>query len=207
MAADINKLIKCFQLAKKVVHYYWMHAPHEDHRVRVENVQRVVELMTGKTIAKKLVPTGGQIIRGMMLRYDASVLILVRTDQPVEWQKYTTIKELCHVVYDAQADFEPNPLKTLDQLVLKRGLDLDETLSPAIASERLAEIMALEILYPLEYREADSKALKNGKDIAELVELRHVPAVHIETATSETYIRGCKDIWEALPPVMPTELE
>lgn len=209
MAADVSKIIKCFMLAKKVTHYYWLHTPDGSPRPKIENIERVVEAMTGIRIDKKEISTGGSIIRGLTERYDDRALILIREDQPLEWKKYATVKEYCHLVFDDDNDFEPNPLETLEQLVMKRGLDLDEALSPAIISERIAEIMALEIIYPLEVREEDAKALRAGgtRKMDELVELRHVPAVHIESAVRDSYIKGCRGIWKILPEITEHDLD
>lgn len=203
MAADISKILKCFTLAKKVNHYYWLHTPDSSPRPKIENIERVVEVMTGLRIDKKEVKTGGSIIRGLTERYEDSALILIRADQPLEWKKYTTVKEYCHLVYDDEAEFEPNPLETLEQLVMRRGLDLDETLSPAIISERIAEIMALEIIYPVELRQQDAATLKDGgaRAMDDLVKLRHVPAVHIESAVRPTYLESCLGIWKILPDI------
>jgi Zn-dependent peptidase ImmA (M78 family) len=209
MAADVNKIVKCFMLAKKVNHYYWLHTPDGSPQPRIENIERVVEAMTGLKIEKKEVTTDGSIIRGFTERYEDKALILIREDQPIEWKKYTAVKEYCHLVYDSEEEFEPDPVVTLDQLVMRRGLDLDEALSPAIISERVAEIMALEIIYPLELRGGDAEKLKTGdsKTLGKLVALRHVPAVHIETATRQTYIEGCRNLWGVLPDVTDHDLD
>jgi hypothetical protein len=209
MAADVTKIVKCFMLAKKVNHYYWLHTPDGSPRPKIENIERVVEAMTGLKIEKKEVETHGSIIRGLTERYDDRALILIRSDQPLEWKKYTAVKEYCHLVYDSQDEFEPNPLETLDQLVMRRGLDLDEAVSPAIISERIAELMALEIIYPLEVRAEDAAALKSGgsKVMDDLVKLRHVPAVHIESAVREAYIESCQALWKMLPPIEEHDLD
>lgn len=201
MAADINRIIKAFVLAKSVNHYYWLHAPAEDQNVRIENLARVVAMMSGLRIEKRLVPTGGGIIRGLTERYPDRAVILVRKEQPLVWQRYTTIKELCHIVYDGDGDFEPDPTKTLEQLVMRRSLDLDEEGSPALMSERLAEIMALELAYPLEFRRVDVAAIRNGSTVDDLVALRDVPAVHIERALGEQYIEACEGVWQSLAEV------
>jgi hypothetical protein len=183
-----------------------MHAPCEDEAIRVENLVRVVQLMTGIQIEKRLVPTGGTIIRGLTERYADRARILIRKEQPIEWQKYATIKELCHIVYDEVGDFEPKPINTLEQLVLRRGLDLDEEASPAMISERLAEIMALELAYPFEFRRKDRDALAAGGVVDAIVAKRCVPAVHIEGALSEGYIDACEGIWNILPESNPPPL-
>lgn len=193
-------------VAKKVNHYYWMHSPSDDQMVRVENVQRVVELMTGKPIMKKLVKTGGQIIRGMTERYSDKSLIFIRDEQSLEWKRYAAIKEFCHIAYDEDSDFEPDPRKTLSQLVARRGLSLLEEVSSAMLSERLAEISALEIAYPLEFRRLDAIDLAKGRKLEEIVRLRGVPSVHVEAATQGDYIAACEEVWRLLPEVEPSSL-
>ncbi len=193
-------------VAKQINHYYWMHAPNSDHRIRIENVQRIVETMTKKKIIKKSVSTGGTIIRGMTERYADKALIYIRKEQSLEWQRYTAIKELCHIVYDEADDFEPDPLKTLEQLVLKRTLTLGEPTSPALLSERLAEITALEIIYPLEFRQSDAADLQAGRHMDDLVAYRQIPGVHIERGTDSEYIAACVGMWKILPEVSPATL-
>jgi len=198
-------IVRAFYAAKCVHHYYHMHTEGDgpNDRVRIENLQKVIELMTGKPIFKRAVPINGSIIRGLTERYDDRFEITIRSTQSIAWQKFTTVKEFSHIVADSESAFEADPNVSISQLVARNGILISKEMSPALLSEGIAEVTALELIYPLELRAIDAEKLKSGKSVLDIEEERHVPPHFIQMATRPDYIESCKQIWKNLPVVTP----
>lgn len=205
MSVPIKEMVRCFVLAKHVDHNYWWHTPTEEGaRILVENVQKVVSKMTGVEIEKEIVDIEENSIRGFIDRYPGKAKIFITSGQSIPWQKFSVVKELSHILYDMEDSYEPDPDVTMDQLLQYVGPFLDGEMSAALLSEHIAEILAMEIYYPLEFRTEDHKFLKDGGDISELVEKRQVPQLIIERCTNEKYIESCKKIWAEFVLDIPT---
>jgi Zn-dependent peptidase ImmA (M78 family) len=200
------KLVRAFELAKRVNHYYWVHTPDEALNMRVENIQRIVSWMSRLPVEKLEVDFEGEIIRGVYERYADRVVIYIRKKQSKEWIRFTIVKELCHLLIDQVGDFFPDGVETLRGL-LKFEMKADD-MTPALLSERLAEVTALELIYPLEFREPDLADLKAKKvTIADIVAKREVPSLWVQYALDDEYIEACKYFWKVLSDETPPPLE
>lgn len=207
METNIVRLIDAYYLAKKVVHYYWMHTEGDtlEGAVSVENIQKIVELMTGIKIEKFLVPSEGKFIRGFTDRNHSTAQIYIADNQSDEWKRQTTVKELCHILCDNEDEFQPNPKETIEHIIADEG-KFDEHSTPVAMSERIAEIVAIELLYPLELRDSDLVHLGEGASISALALTRKVPPRYIEIACNEQHIKLSREIWKRLPQVDPPNL-
>ena len=67
-----EEIARAFYLAKCINHYYYMHTDGDwpQNRVRIENIEKVVELMAGKPVIKRSVAIDGDSIRGLTERYE-----------------------------------------------------------------------------------------------------------------------------------------
>lgn len=200
MSDHQTRIVQCFALAKIVNHYYWIHtsADGEDGSVSVENLQKIIGLMVGITISKRLLKAESRYFRGWVERSADHALITIVAEQELAWQRFTHVKELSQILFDDEEEFEPDPLVMLKDLTSDVSFGLSDDLTPAMQSERLAEALALELLYPLEYRRDDKAFLEAGGDIKELVEKRKVPAVHMRRTHSESYLESSEEAWRAL---------
>lgn len=199
--ADIPvKIIRCFQLAKRVNHYYWEHVPDCSPNMRVQNLEYIVSKMVNLPIQKWSVPyEGGALIRGLYERYADRIGIYIREGQTAEWVRFTIVKELCHALIDQPSDFSPKGQDTIQGLIKYGGLNLDEISSDVLLSERLAEITALELIYPLEFRRKDAADLKaERKKLSDLVRQRAVPSLWIQRALDADHIEACEYFWKVL---------
>jgi hypothetical protein len=202
------RLLQCFERAKQVNHYYWMHTEADDGSyVRVENIEHIISRMTKTPIIKQVVPFEGTIVRGMCERYDDRVQIYIRAAQPTVWVRYTIIKELCHVLNDQPCEYSPRGQDTIEAMVRFVGLAPGNGMSDVLQSERLAEITALELLYPLEFRDGDRAIVENGGTIDDIVSLRQVPSAWVQRGLDQNYCKACRTFWRALPDNVPPPLE
>ena len=121
-------------------------------------------------------------------RSDNTARIYVRSDLPTQWKRFVAIKELCHVMLDEQDDWSACGIETIESLLTEWRLVSEngrghESPPKALQSEMLAEIAAIELLYPAEYRNSDIEKLKTGETTLDKIALEHeVPAFIIENA-------------------------
>ncbi|WP_417489453.1 ImmA/IrrE family metallo-endopeptidase [Maricaulis sp.] len=132
--------------------------------VSIEDLQHTAADMYDLTIEKYEVTFDGDFVRGMMERYhDNRVRILVRADQPTNMKRFVAAKEIAHVVIDEKEDWAPDGATTIDQAIREANLPDHEAAAAAVQSELLAQMAAVELLVPWEFREADKHAVTTGK--------------------------------------------
>lgn len=210
MSDKILKVIVAFAKAKAVNHYYWMHTSGDDivnRVVSVENIQKIVSLMTNVQITKEEVVVQSDFHRALIERYDGgrTARIYVMASESEAWKRFSTVKELCHALIDLDEDFQADPCITIHGV--KDGTTLfDEHSLPEKDSENLAEVIAMELLYPLEHRRQDREAVRGGAALDDIARLRNVPPKYISHGISDAWIEACERIWRALADVNPPNL-
>lgn len=206
MSDTLIKITNAFYAAKRVDHYYWMHTEGDDGKVSVENIQKIIELLTETKIEKVEVNYESRFHRAFIERFDDGKLckVYVMAQETPSWKRFSAVKEMCHVLIDKSGDFQPDPCKTIRHL--KDGVIFDDESAPETDSEGLAEIIAMELIYPLDYRRADLKALDEGQTLEEIAKARDVPSKYVSLGTSKRWFESCVEIWRNLKEVEPPNL-
>ncbi len=147
--------------------------------VSVEDTQWAIEQKYGLKIAKELVDFHAVHIRGMVERYDdGRANIFIRLNQDVDeesnkyWHRFIAVKEMAHLAIDEKEDWNPDGSRTIEELIKDHGFDGMRPAAEEIQSEVLAELVAIEILYPMEFRQGD---LDRGTATAVLAAEYQVP--------------------------------
>ncbi len=164
-------------------------------KLSIEDLRWCISDMYNLKILKIEVAFEGMYLRGMVERYKDRARILIRAGQGEEWMRFTTAKELCHLAVDELEDWSPKGHETIERLLIEEHLDQTETektqeptqarqLADSKAqSEKMAEIAAIELMYPYEFRAADIKALAEQKTTLKALALHfHVPEYVIGSA-------------------------
>ena len=125
----------------------------------IQDLETVISQMYGVKFVKTQVAFDGEYLRGMMERWPDHVKIRVRQDQSEDQKRFTAVKEMCHVVVDEKEDWSVDGVSTITSLLYDWALETDEEAQRATHSEMLAEVAALELLYPFECRAGDLKLL------------------------------------------------
>lgn len=207
--ALFTKMLQCFVLARRVNHFYWVHTAGDDSpgATSIENIQRVVSRLAQLYVYKRRVQFEGSTLRGNIERYEWGVIVNVRASQTEAWQRFTVIKELCHVLLDTPDDWSTDVVTTISDLLQFEGFTGKE--SAEIRSEKLAEVMAVELLYPVEFRRRDKEQIAvDPASIIAIAEKRGVPPLWIERAIRDEYLEACEGTWQAIAtlPNDPTPL-
>ena len=208
MSKDHTKIIAAFKAAHYVTHYYWMHTDGDDYErkeVSIENIQKIVAVMTGTKIRKWIVAADSRFFRSFVERYSDGKdnHIYVMENEPIEWQRFGVVKELCHILIDQADDFQPDPRVTIEGLKTAAGY-FAESSPNEIDSEHLAEIIALELIYPVEHRRDD---LQSGKTPEEIAADRRLPDRYVYRGLDEKHYKMCLEMWKSPPPVDPPNLD
>lgn len=196
MNSTSDKLLKAFGIADQLLQKLTIGAPDGAKPViSIEELHEVIATETGVTIEKYEAVFEAQHLRGRIERWDDGRLakIHIRQDQPIDWKRFVTAKELIHIQIDEKFEFSPHGDETLDELVRKGhfGLaSLPDLVGDPAQSEVLAEIAALEVLYPYQFREADVRAL--GDKEINRIQIAHrygIPNRYAATAIDPAYLR------------------
>lgn len=97
-------------------------------------------------------------------------------------------------------DYSTDVVQTLSHLRESKSLKQKffDGQASAATSEQIAEMIAVELIYPYEYRDHDFKERQDGESISSIAERRGVPAYYIEVALDEGYLNSCKALWDVL---------
>ena len=145
-----------------------------------------------KTITIREVNFEATHLKGRKETYaDGSVYIDIRQNLPDYWKRFVALKELMHIIVDgADDDLTPYGDAILEKLVLEGHIGVvsgngDE---PPAQSELVAEIAAIEVIYPRQLRAADVSALESGATTFAALEVKYeAPAPILSTALNAGY--------------------
>lgn len=167
-------------------------------RLSVEDLFAIVRQMYQIDIVKRGVPFEARHTRGMLLRFRQEARIYVRHDLDDDMKRFTAVKELCHVILDEEEDWSVDGVNTIEQLQNDLHLNGNNTKAKVAAStsqaELLAELAALELLYPIECRQADQR---RQNFVTQRAAYEHgIPVSMVERAISENYREAADRLWE-----------
>jgi hypothetical protein len=127
-------------------------------KLSIEDLKWTISDMYELKIIIKEVAFEGEHLRGMVERYADHARILLRANQPEDWLRFIAAKELCQLAIDEKEDWSPRGHETIIGMRFEASLDYgnsgkeEETRKIAdrkVQSEKLAEIAAIEMMYPL----------------------------------------------------------
>lgn len=176
-------------------------------KLSVEDLQWAIQDMYEITISKREVAFEGEYVRGLMERYEKRARILIRKNQEEDWIRFASVKELCQVAISEKEDWSVDGTRTLDALLYevfldKHGSEEENNKPPKeltpnpIQSEKLAEIAAIELMYPFNYRSDDLAAMAANKTTLRKIAVHfHAPEFVIGTALSAGHHKIATKIW------------
>lgn len=170
--------------------------------VSVDDIKWAIEVKYGLKIQIELVDFPGVHIRGMMERYsDGQAFVFVRKKQDNDdtlnnyWHRFIAVKEMIHLAIDEKEDWSVEGSETIDDLIVEHEIDRGSPPRDGIQSEVLAEIAAIELLYPWEFRQTD---IDSGKSPQELSKLHKVPLYVIQRALSPNHMTRARALWNQI---------
>jgi hypothetical protein len=112
--------------------------------------------------------------------------------------RFASIKELCHVVIDEKDDWSPFGASTISTLLsdfyMTKGL-----MAAVSRSEILAEIAAIELAYPHEYRIRDRQAYLDGTlTSGKIADFHKIPEVFVSRTQTDPYHNAMGHMWGSI---------
>jgi hypothetical protein len=155
--------------------------------ISIDAVTDFIAAHCKKTITVREVNFEATHLKGRKETYvDGNVFIDIRQNLPDYSKRFVALKELMHIIVDGAAeDLTPYGDVILEKLVLEGHIGVfsgngDE---PPAQSELVAEIAAIEVIYPIALRSADAEALERGETTLAALEVKYeAPAPIISTA-------------------------
>jgi hypothetical protein len=189
---DIQDFVKTYALAPS------------GHKVSVDDIRWALEEKYGLQIRMELIDFNATHIRGMMERYEnGQAFVFVKENQEADvkanpfWHRFIATKEMAHLAIDEKEDWNTDGTETIDGLIREHSNFQGRPPREGIQSEHLAEIAAIELLYPWIYRQAD---VDSGMPVTELSQIYQVPQYVIQRALDSDYMKMARATWNEINP-------
>jgi Zn-dependent peptidase ImmA (M78 family) len=195
MLLDTQKAEAVFRKVKHVREEYRTYTLSPNmNLLSVEDLFSVVSRMYKLQILRYGVPFSAEYTRGMLLRYNNKAIIYVRHQLDDDWKRFTAVKETCHVFLDEQEDWSTDGVKTIADLQSDLTLSANGQVAKKTSqSEALAELAAIELMYPYECRMAD---LQDGSQSSTKIAIQHgMPQAMVERALMDSYRHVSAFLW------------
>lgn len=151
----------------------------------VMNLHWAVQDIYGLKVEMFEVSFKAEFVGGNSERYDGvRARILVNSNLRHELKRFVAVKELCHLMNDEEDEWSTMGVETIRGLMKERELsrnngDGHPEPSPALQSEMLAMVGAIELIYPYEFRDADMAKLAAEETTIARIALEHEAPAHI----------------------------
>jgi hypothetical protein len=161
--------------------------------ISIDAVSDVIRDLSGYQVTMRSVIFEGTHVFARVEKYrDMTAKIDVKHSLDEDWKRFVAAKELLHLIIDKEEDMSPYGDQTLDKLVRDGhiGIVSQNGDKPPAQSELIAEVAAMELLYPIQNRLADVKnAPTMPLNYAKLAIRYGIPVNFIDTVYSEDYFK------------------
>ena len=131
--------------------------------VSIDDLVWVVEQYAEVTVALQSVSFESAHLSGALELYDdRTAKIFVRSDLSTAEKRLVAVKELAHLIIDGDDAQSTLGVDTIRSLVSPPALPRNGDMDPCRLSENLALVIAVELLYPHEYRREDRRKMEEA---------------------------------------------
>jgi hypothetical protein len=200
MLLDSRKTKECFLKIRQIKEHRNIYCLSRDAiPVSAEDLFWVIGDMYNLKIDKVEVVFESEFLNSLVERFNNQTAnVFVKYSLNKDGKRFAAVKELMHLALDEREDWSVDGTKTLGDLFVEMSLGNGHQVvaANAIQSEALAEIAAIEILYPYEFRAADKEALlANKTTLAKLALEYDVPPFIISKALSNWFNDIATQMW------------
>lgn len=195
MLTIAQKIEAGFELARQITEAAWMKGV-DPEKLSIDELRDHISEMFDVEIEVKLLDVEVKAVYGFIMRYEGGkrACVYIAKNIPPRWKRLVGVKELCHVVVDVAEDWNPNGVDTLQRL-MTWTVDLDAAENLAVRSEHIAEMVALELIYPLESRRDD---ITNGEKTDQIAAKYKLPENVVQMVLQPAYLASCDKYWRAV---------
>lgn len=160
--------------------------------ISIDAAKEVIEEFSGYSVTMRSVTFEGSHVFARVEKYsDKTANIDVKHTLDDQWKRFVSAKELLHLIIDKDEDMSPYGDQTLDKLVRDGhiGVISQNGDGPPAQSELIAEVAAMELLYPIQNRKADLAEVRNDGLTFSKIAIRYgMPINFIDTVFSDGYL-------------------
>lgn len=160
----------------------------------IRDMKRAFSEAFGVKITRRVTASNtSDSLRGLYLRLDSDVTILLSAGMDPFWERFVSVKEMCHLILSDPEYRTNSPSDLIEAMVLQPA----EGEAPNdLTSDMWCRYAAIELLYPYEARMADLDQVSQGRQsIFSLSQYYEIPEHVIEMAISDTYMEISREAW------------
>lgn len=132
------------------------------------------------------IPAEGKSIRGYYLRFSDRYVINLLSGMNLCWRRFVLCKELFHVILDEERYRTTDIYGHIEEVVAK--FPVPQPAGPAVVSEALAEIAAMEFMFPYDRRLIAIQAPEI--DYLAVAQAYKIPQALVEEYLAESFVRS-----------------
>lgn len=195
-AADFVPLFREIKRVQETLNAYCL-AP-DKIPVGLDDIKYAICEEYGVKIIQRLIPLHSDMLRGMILIFQAKSIILIDSELSKSWTRYVATKEMCHHLVNNDVHRTTDPTVIIEYLVQDGVTPLTDP-PPDIATEDLTRFAALELLFPFDLREPAKQRIESGSDtLYTTAEWLEIPEHLVEMALADWYMEFAKNVRAAL---------
>lgn len=181
----------CLEKATEIVEQYRIYALHPRDLRSLDDLQWILAtyLERAVDIFDLRIPTDdNRVVRGMFVaKKDGSYMIFRLADLGDRERRFVTCKEMFHVILDSEKCRNMDIIGHLEAAQVSFSID-DSSPDDAVKLEVLAEIGAMEFLFPYSKRLEELAADADNPDFGRIAAHYGVPQVYVEQYLSDHYM-------------------
>jgi len=184
----VQEIARCLDCARELREQYKLMCLRGDAtRKSIDQLKNLIENYLGKAVSVHTLARQRSSIKAFYFAMkDGTYEIYLLAGMGDEEKRFAYCKELFHVVIDVEAYHNTNLHDHVYEVVATFPVT-DSTPSPSVQSEKLAELAAMEFMFPYEDRQHILEGTKNP-DAAEIASRYGVPQPYIELYCSEGHM-------------------
>ena len=140
-----------------------------------------------------------ELLRGTYLSFGQEVRVCIDKNLSPQWERYITVKELCHLILTDPEYMTEEPVDLLELMIHEETAPKDGEAPLDLVSDMWAKWAAYEILFPKEEREEGRKSLAEVDGLFALSATYQIPEHVVEWVLSDAYAEACDEAWEQIP--------
>jgi len=189
----LGSLLESLRKTDRVLRIYREQEGNGNFPIQIEPLVQIVKDDTGPEIKyrKRNQDQRGQI-EGLLLRYESIAYIEYNSELNTCWRRFVVCKELCHLILDSPEEYTKSLLRLVERLI---GGQIPSKPMEDLASERMAQIAVMELLFPHDLRRSVIEHFEKGRlSLLKVATVFRIPQKYAEICLHRRYVDYMEDV-------------
>lgn len=186
-----EEAIFCLSKAKEITEQYNLYALHPRDLRSIDDLEWICIEYLNKQVEIYDLPieAADRVVRGLFVATQSGTYLIFRIAELGDRERrFVTCKELFHAILDSEDCRNMDLVSHLEESQTSFSIE-DSNPNSAVKMEMLAEIAAMEFLFPYKCRvEELANGIGNGDFFADIARKYGVPQIYVEAYLSDTYM-------------------